>query len=191
MGNLNINLFNPPNINAIDDYLQDFLALNFKPLMLYPTRIHRDDNNEFISYSLIDHIFINIDQKSYSHVIQYELTDHFPIVSFVSLEEIINEQQTCIIRSKTYRKINNFSDSLQRFVSDFRLIENDPDRSFTLFAQQLYQIYYNCFPQKTVKIKKDRCTYTVDYQGSKRMHKKEKHPLFSFPTRCYTQVALS
>ena len=85
MGDLNINLFNPHNINAIDDYLHNFLALNFKPLMLYPTRIQRDDDNDIISCSLIDHIFTNIDQKFHSNVIQYDLTNHFRIASFVSI----------------------------------------------------------------------------------------------------------
>ena len=108
MGDLNINLFNPHNINAIDDYLQNFLSLNFKPLMLYPTRIQRDDNNDIISCSLIDHIFTNIDQKSYSNVIQYDLTDHFPIASFVSVNQTINKQQTYITRPKSDRKIKRF-----------------------------------------------------------------------------------
>ena len=155
MGDMNINLYNPHRILAIDEYLQNFLSLNFKPLVQYPTRVHKDENG-VVNYSLIDHIFSNIDQKSYSSVIQYELTDHLPIVSFIPLNDSqVSEEKTFYTRSFSDHKINIFSEHLEQLVSNFYVSEHEPDESFSLFVEQFYKVYYECFPLKAVT--KEKC----------------------------------
>ena len=155
LGDLNINLYNRTS-NPTNEYLNNFLSFNFSPLIYYPTRVHPDDVTR---YSLLDHIFTNIhDSSTLSAVLEYQLTDHFPIAGFIP----VNVNNKCQKTKKFYvrpinnRKITKFCDALNKFVNDFRFEDVSPNEQFTAFTNSLYQIFYDCFPLK--EISKQKCT---------------------------------
>ena len=147
LGDININLYNPHGLPHIDDYMNNMLSHGFMPLILYPTRINKDDRTKF---SLIDHIFTNIQNQSFSSVLQYELTDHFPVISAIpALEPKSTNEKTFFTRPINETRINKFLGSLEQLVSDFRVSDYEtPDSSFSSFVTKFYDLYYKCFPRK-------------------------------------------
>ena len=169
LGDLNINLYNRDS-NPTNEYLNNFLSLNFSPLIYYPTRVNPDDVTR---YSLLDHIFTNIHESSTSSaVLEYQLTDHFPITGFIP----VNISNKCKTKTFFVRPINNwkirkFCDSLNAFVNDFRFESHmSPNENFTAFTNTLYQIYYDCFPLK--EINKQKCTPWITREIRECIHKK-------------------
>ena len=135
LGDFNINLYNRDS-NPINEYLNNFISLNFSPLIYYPTRVNPDDVTR---YSLLDHIFTNIHEPlTSSAVLEYQLTDHFPIAGFIPVN-ISNKctTKTFRVRPINNRKIRNFCDSLKRFVNDFRFESRRFERRLTTILQPL------------------------------------------------------
>ena len=149
LGDLNINLYNRES-NPTNKYLNNFLSSNFSPLIYYPTRVNPGDVTR---YALLDHIFTNIHESTtFSAVLEYQITDHFPIAGFIPVNNSNKcKTKTFHVRPVNNRKIKKFCDSLRDFVNDFRFESHmSPDDNFTAFTNSLYQIYYQCFPLKEI-----------------------------------------
>ena len=169
LGDLNINLYDRDS-NPTNEYLNNFLSLNFSPLIYYPTRVNPEDVTR---YSLLDHIFTNIhDSSTLSAVLEYQLTDHFPIAGFIPVN-ISNKckTKTFYVRPINNRKTRKFCESLNEFVNNFRFEDHmSPNENFTAFTNSLYQIYYDCFPLK--EINKQKCTPWITREIRECIHKK-------------------
>ena len=90
VGDVNINLLNSETsanfINIMSSYC-------FKPHISTPTRLNNEDNHT----SLIDNIFNNTNNESFSGTIGYDISDHLPIYYCAynnSNNNIFNNQTT-------------------------------------------------------------------------------------------------
>ena len=92
--------------------------------------------------------------NSDSYVINYELTDHLPIVVAIPSTKVRpNRNKTYLVRYKSEQNISKFIHELNLYVLDFR-IDGCVEGAFNKFIRALYDIYYNCFPLKQVTKKK-------------------------------------
>ena len=80
MGDLNFNLFNPLKLNYIDNFINNFLAFSYFPLITRPTRVCTDAFHRK-SVILLDHIWSNFIPNgiNFSGILKYNLTDHYPV----------------------------------------------------------------------------------------------------------------
>ena len=178
LGDMNVNLFNPHNINHIDEYIGNFLALGFVPLIRFPTCMH--PNNPITKYSLIDQIWSNVQKPTQSSVLNYELTDHLPIhVSIPNLAENLNKK-TVLVRKFTDCNAQQYISEVIDFVDNFTLNANMAyDVLFDVFITALYRLYFKCFPLK--KVIKRKCSSWIT--KSLRLCIRKKGKLFKMYSR--------
>ena len=143
-----------------DNYKNDFemcLQSNYlMPTIFSPTRVATRllNEQEIISKTLIDNIFINHNMQYQSGIIETTITDHYAI--YITIPEMIKTAQ---IEPKTiqYRVINymsqrNFNHLLvQSGILEVLLI-NDGAMAFTQFQNIFEKSYNEAFPLKTKKI---------------------------------------
>ena len=104
---------------------------------------------------MIDQFWANFKKGSchLSGVIEYPITDHFPIFYIFSNNNCL-PKKVISFRNINSNTINNFISSIQN--KDFNLVYeyNDPNKAFQYFYDELYKIYNLCFKikKKTIKI---------------------------------------
>ena len=121
VGNLNVNLYNMQENLAINDFVTNWLTYHYRPMILYPTRLNAR-NNPLINYSLLDHVWTNINSLSFSSVLSYELTDHLPITCQLQINNAppnSNTTKSFKRRQFTQKNLNNFILELELFVANY------------------------------------------------------------------------
>ena len=82
-GDINIDTLN--NSAQISNFITEMSSKGFFNLMDHPTRVHLDDDSNTISSTLIDHIWTSCHNIESSFVLNYHLTDHYPIGCSIDL----------------------------------------------------------------------------------------------------------
>ena len=147
MGDFNINLFDINSCQSVNDFL-DLLMIHFLyPMIHCPTRI--TDR----SCTLIDNIFTNNLDESWSGTILSDISDHLPVFLINKKQCINNENNSYFKRDMNDDNINKFMQLI--FNSDWSVFSEDPNYSYECFIRQYTRIFNQCFPLKEyVKSKK-------------------------------------
>ena len=147
----------------------------FKPHISTPIRL----NNEGNYASLIDNIFSNTNNESFSGTISYDISDHLPIYYCVynnsnnnnnnnNNNNIFNNQTTHarVIGNLSKTNINNLIDKISKEKWTPIHDQNNPDNAYNNFLKIFIMHYDSCFPflgksPKSNMPKKDWCTFDI------------------------------
>ena len=151
IGDFNINLFNPSNLNSVNEFLNSMFSFNLFPIITKPTRLN-NNINAINQFSLIDHIWSNF-KTGFDHasgIIECSLTDHFPIFY------LFREKLDKIVKVSQYRVFNNnlrekFSNLVNNTSFDEVFIMNNLDFAFDFFYKKLFDLYDKVFPKRNKK----------------------------------------
>ena len=147
MGDFNLNLLNEMHNGNVNEFVNNFNQRGFSNVILKPTRVNKN------TATLIDHIWVNIDQINYvSNIIFTDISDHFPVTFHLNLKV-----KKCI-QTITFRKSGNqcdidFSERLRNLDFSQILECNDVNQAFLLFNNEFFSIYDQCYPLQTKTIK--------------------------------------
>ena len=151
-GDFNICILNEMSNNYSDDLFNMLQSKYFRPLILEPTRVSSN------KASLLDHIWTNISNKTYSVILKVDVTDHYPVFSYINFFKS-KENELIKIRFRDFSSVNvaNFKEELQCIDWNICFCEaNDPNVITPIFLNKIDQIYNKCFPIKIKRIgKKD------------------------------------
>ena len=154
LGDVNLNLYNPLNLNYIEDFVNGLLQRSFFPIITKATKINDDARFTLTPYALLDHIWSNfkIGHNHISHILHLPITDHFP-VSYIF--NINNNPQTEMIKFRIFDENNfyNFTSLLTNLSFNQILNINDPNNRFNYFFNSLLRFYNSSFPIKKKKVK--------------------------------------
>ena len=116
-GDININLLNPNNHVYVDMYIRNLFELGMKPLVTLPTKINVD--NLITPYSVIDHVWVsNGLQSDHTFIIPTDITDHFPVISLISLTPL---QAPRVITSKKRRLTIRGKETFRMLLSNIHV----------------------------------------------------------------------
>ena len=103
-GDYNLDLLKINSNANIADFYQSALTYGLSPSITTPTHISSQGNGQ-ISYSLLDNILTSNRNYCKSGILEFDITDHFPI--FILFDRIFHDE----IQSETieYRRINDSS----------------------------------------------------------------------------------
>ena len=121
----------------------------FKPHMSTPTRLNNEGNNT----SLIDNIFSNTNNESFSGTISYDISDHLPIYHCAynnsnNNNNIFNNKTTHARVSRNFTKtnINNFINKIykEKWTPIYEQI--NPENAYNSFLEVFLMHYDTCYP---------------------------------------------
>ena len=148
VGDINLNLFNPLKLNYIDNFINNFLAYSYFPLITRPTRVFTSASDRQ-SVTLLDQIMSNFIPTGikFSGILEYNLTDHYPVYYLFKAKNKLSR------RKFKYRLVNNTN--IESFVNsisncsfdEIYNVENVND-SFEKFYLTLRDTYNDKFPIK-------------------------------------------
>ena len=146
MGDFNINLLNVDTHVASSDFLQCLYSYMFMPLINKPTRVTN------LSATLIDNIYCNnFNQDTMLQgILMTDITDHFPIFCIDVNTQHLVKDASVYKRTFTNRQIDRFSTQLDTLNWGSIFMDDDCQRAYTNFYQQLSRCYNECFPIKKV-----------------------------------------
>ena len=99
MGDINLNLLNPENLNYINAFINNMLELNMHPAITRPTRITLVDQS--LRFSLLDQIWTTTRaDPTRSFILPMSITNHFPVGIIIK-----NVNQTRNISRKIERRV--------------------------------------------------------------------------------------
>ena len=141
---MNINLLNPKNFVYVDMYIRNLFELGMKPLVTLPTKVNPD--NLLTPFSVIDHVWVsNGLQSDQTLIIPIDITDHFPVISFISLPPSLVPG---VLRSKrrrlTFRGKEMFKMLLSNVHVDITLM--DINRVYGDYFDMIIGGYNMAFP---------------------------------------------
>ena len=159
-GDFNICIMNERSNNYSDNLFNMLQSKYYRPLILEPTRVSKN------RASLLDHIWTNIPNKTYSVVLKVDITDHYPVFSYINFfKSRENELIQIKFRDFSANNMTKFREELQciDWDSDFSN-SNDPNVITSIFLNKIEQSYNKCFPIKTKKVGKKRlCSPWLTY----------------------------
>ena len=82
-GDLNIDSFNSS--TQVSNFVTEMASRGFVNLIDHPTRVHLDDGGNTLSSTAIDHIWTSCHNIESSFVLNFHLTDHYPIGCSINL----------------------------------------------------------------------------------------------------------
>ena len=143
-GDTNINLLNPNRYGYVDIYVKNLFELGLKPLVTLPTKVNVE--NLITRFSIIDHMWAsNGLQNDYTFIFPLDITDHFPIISFISLNSVTLPKA---ILSKRRRFANRGKEIFRILLSNIHVntTQGDLNASYNDYYSKVYDGYfYNWF----------------------------------------------
>lgn len=132
MGDFNLDLLKHENNNKSQEFLEILMSGSFLPLISKPTRIV--DN----SATLIDNIFCNTLPLPESSIILSDISDHFPIMTHFTINQIITKPYPIPLRRRaTQESLNSLAASLDNVdwsrVKDCKNIHSSFDNFLNVF----------------------------------------------------------
>ena len=121
-GDFNIDLLQSDTKTMIKNYSDILFSLGCLPLTKYPTRIAHS------SATLIDHFYSNnLTQKTTSHILTEDISDHMPIVLLLSNIKHKTVEQNIVVRDTKNFNTENFlielSENLNVFYDNYTVDE--------------------------------------------------------------------
>ena len=158
---LSVEIFNidlNSNSAQSENFTTEMASFNLFNLINDFTRVNLDSDGNIISNTCIDHIWTSSCNINNSFVLNYHLTDHYPIGCFINLPKS-NEVRTQQSRAVSIEGINNFKNDFTTFFNNLILT---PEVNNLVHGIQisLEEMITNNFPieNKKVKIKKTKET---------------------------------
>ena len=157
--------------NSANEFLETFVLYSYEPLIDNSTRITTT------SRSRIDNIFVNSACNFSSGTIICDISDHFPVFSFLKYsfslknessyidKRIINEENICLFLQKLDEV------DFETMFAIGRISSTDPDAVYDKFTDVVIDLYDQCFPYKKVCIKHRKNEWFNETLGQ--MHKKK------------------
>ena len=153
LGDFNIDLNKVDSCNFASEFLETFVLYSYEPLINNCTRITET------SRSLIDNIFVNSACNFSSGTIVCDISDHFPVFSFLTYsftlrsesnyidKRIINEENICLFLQKLDEV------DFETIFSVDRISSTEPNAVYDKLVDIVLDVYNQCFPYKRVCIK--------------------------------------
>ena len=148
LGDFNINLLNSDNHAATQEFTDNMFSYSFIPQISKPTRV------TMTSATLIDNIFSNDntdDPSKLSGILYADISDHFPI--FYIDHSGYTETTNSYIKKRIYKEENMHRFSTEMRAKDWNQVLSDDDaqRAYTTFYNNIHETYNSCFPLREFK----------------------------------------
>ena len=145
MGDINIDMLKMNQVSSVGKFMNQLFSSSLYPLITKPTRIMDK------SATLIDNILTNsLDDNNMNGILITDISDHFPVFTIKRNITVNNAQRVTQVRQITPDNIDNLMDELSKEDSWTEVIDNDdPNESYNIFYNKLYNLYNKAFPIKT------------------------------------------
>ena len=147
-GDLNIDLLKIESDASISNFYDSLSSHSLLPMISKPTRITDD------TFSLIDNIFVTNPSQIHSGILNFDITDHFPI--FITYKDFLNNisPQPEIIE---YRIINEYTlqlfyDNLSKTSFDEITTLSDCNEAINKLDRLIMTEYDNACPKRKKKV---------------------------------------
>ena len=145
MGDINIDMLKMNQVSSVGKFMNQLFSSSLYPLITKPTRIMDK------SATVIDNILTNsLDDNNMNGILITDISDHFPVFTIKRNITVNNAQRVTQVRQITPDNIDNLMDELSKEDSWTEVIDNDdPNESYNIFYNKLYNLYNKAFPIKT------------------------------------------
>ena len=145
MGNINIDILKMNQVLTVDRFMCQLFSSSLYPLITKPTRIMDR------SATLIDNILTNsLDDSNLRGILITDISDHFPVFMIKRDKMTNNTQEVTQVGQMTPDYIDNLLNELSKKDLWTEVIENnDPNESYDIFYNKLYNLYNKTSPIKT------------------------------------------
>ena len=150
-GDFNINLFNSPSTSGLR-FVADLYEKNLGTVITERTRPYivqqsMSANRSRSQYdgTLIDHIWSSYGEDLRSYVIDFLISDHFPICVFIHIPNA-NNKIKYKSRSFTVNQLLKYSDEFELFSNNFSISVNDPNLNCNIFLNSITSNIKTNFP---------------------------------------------
>ena len=154
LGDVNLNLYNPLNLNYIEEFVNGLFQLSFFPIITKATKINDDERFTVTPYALLDQVWCNfkIGCDHIAHVLHLPITDHFPVSYAFKINNTLHSE---VIKFRLIKEnsINNFINSLSNLSFNQMLSIYEPNSRFNYFFNSLFNFYNRSFPIKKKKVR--------------------------------------
>ena len=149
MAAFNIDLLKIDTNGQTTDFIHGMFANAFYPTISRPTRVTQQ------TATLIYNIITNMQEYPVTSGILFnDISDHFPVFNFYSMERNKREKYTTVYRRKASpENINKLNIKIQNFNWDEVYTDNDPCTAYDTFLNILETQIKECLPLKKIKIK--------------------------------------
>ena len=149
MADFNIDLLKTDTNGQTTDFNHGMFASAFYPTMSRPTKVTQQ------TATLIDTIITNMYEYPVTSGILYnDISDHFPVFNFYSMERSKLEKYTTVHRLKaSSENINKLNIKIQNLNWEEVYTDNDPCTAYDTFLNILESQIKECLPLKKIKIK--------------------------------------
>ena len=149
MADFNIDLLKIDTHGQTTDFIHGMFASAFYPTISMPTRVTQQ------TATLIDNIITNMHEYPVKSGILYnDISDHFPVFNFYSMERSKREKYTTVYRRKARSdNINKLNIKLENLNWEEVYTDNDPCTAYDTFLNILESQIKECLPLKKIKIK--------------------------------------
>ena len=142
-GDFNLDLHSNSS-NQINHFVTDMSSHGFSNSITQSTRIHYDEYGNILSSTLIDHIWSTLPNIEFSFVLDYQLTDHFPIGCVLNIPRS-NDLKIIRKRQISDQKIKGFQEEFMEFYNNFK-IQGSVHEIFLLVYITLVKLISKHFP---------------------------------------------
>ena len=149
MADFNIDLLKIDTNGQTTDFIHGMFASTFYPTISRPTRVTQQ------TATLIDNIITNMHEYPVTSGILYnDISDHFPVFNFYSMERSKRVKYTTVYRRKaSSENINKLNIKIQNLNWDEVYTDSDPCTAYGTFLNILESQIKECLPLKKLKIK--------------------------------------
>jgi len=152
VGDVNIDLIDPGDAGAL--FVDLCHSYSFSPLINIPTHASQHTYDK-----CLDHIWINGSYDARSCVFKVDITDHFPVMAFFSLQMTSNVRKIKTFRDHSEQSIDRLRREVLLYADAFVVgDDNDVDFRVSNFLNELYAIYNVCCPIRSKSLSYKRCT---------------------------------
>jgi hypothetical protein len=147
-GDFNINLLQSDTHLPTANFIDVLYSASFFPFITKPTRITET------TATLIDNIFCNNIQQ-YVHtngILCNDITDHYPVFSINQGIPMLSRHKYIKTRSINQSNKTMFIEKISAVDWSVVLGSVDAKESFSVFYKNFCDLFYECFPLKTVKV---------------------------------------
>ena len=135
-GDFNLNLLNAPSVSGLD-FVNNLNERNFNQLITLPTRPRTGcnaNNRNNLGGTLIDHIWSSYTLDMRSFVIDYPISDHFPVMVTIQIPNINNKTR---IEFRSFREeaLKCSEEKLIELKSNFQLSPCNPNENANHFSK--------------------------------------------------------
>ena len=170
-GDININLLNYSNHVYVDMYTRNLFELGMKPLVTIPTKVNVE--NRITRFSIIDHIWVsNGLQSDQTFIIPIDITDHFPVICFISLPSLLVPR---VITAKQRRLTPRGKEIFRMLLSNIHVntTHMDINTAYNDYFDKVFDGYNMAFPIKKCTNRRDKNSFAWVTPGLKDCIKKK------------------